>query len=125
MPPTVYRGRSATDNNLTRRPDTDTKGKPGQAPGLSTFSRLDLDVSVNAKAQVIDLELLVAPLRAIPDTIEQGGTEGHFSIAPVREDGAVDVTLLQEWAESRGTGQPHWLTEILKEAIVDTVKRAP
>ena len=43
---------------MTPRMGKDTLGRPGQAPGLSTFTFLELAVAPGDKAQVIDLDLL-------------------------------------------------------------------
>jgi hypothetical protein len=71
------------------------------------------------KAQGIDMDKLKPPLKAIPDDTTQGGTPGHFAIAPVDEKGAVDVERLEAWTMSRGTGQTHELTQILLDAVVE------
>jgi hypothetical protein len=121
----VYRSGSAREDNLTPRPGKDTVGKPGQAPGLSTFALLDLAVQLGEKAQVIDLDLLEGPLRGYEDQPGLEGTvDGHVSIAPARPDGSIDQELLTEWAGTRNTGATHWLTELVKNALVDTVKRS-
>jgi hypothetical protein len=71
------------------------------------------------KAQGIDIDKLRPPIRAIPDDPEKGGTTGHIAIAPVNENGAVDVKQLEAWAASRETGQPHAFTQILLDAVVE------
>ena len=120
----VYRSGSARDDNLTPRPGKDTAGKPGQAPGLSTFLTLELAVLPGEKAQVIDLELLEAPLHAYADEPGlEGAVEGHVSIAPAQPDGSIDQELLAAWAATRNTDATHWLTELVKNALVDTIKR--
>lgn len=102
----------------------DTIGKPGQSPGLSTYTTLELAVPPGGKAQVIALDLLQLPLRGLEDQpLLEGGREGHVSIAPTTPDGRMDQVLLEEWATTRGTDQVHWLTEIVKQALVATVRR--
>ncbi len=120
----VYRSGSAREDNLTPRPGRDTVGKPGQAPGLSTFTNLEVAVQPGDKALVIDLDLLESPLRGYEDQPGlEGAEEGHISIAPAHPDGNVDQDLLAEWAGTRSSGQTHWLTELVKKALVDTMKR--
>jgi hypothetical protein len=119
----VFRGGSHTDTNLTPRLGPDTSEERGKAPGLSTFTTLERAVKVGSKAQVIDLDLLPPPLKGIPDDPLVGGSEGHVSIAPVSPEGAVDRDLLSEWAATRETGQTHWLTVLLKDALVQTNKK--
>ncbi len=93
------------DDNLTPRPRKDTVGKPGQAPGLSTFIALELAVLPGEKAQVIDLELLGGPLRGYEDQPgSEGAVDGHVSIAPAKADRSVDQDLLDAWAATRNTG---------------------
>jgi hypothetical protein len=58
-------------------------------------------------------------LKAIPDEPRQGGTPGHYAIAPVNESGAVDVKQLEAWAASRDSGQTHELTQLLLDAVVE------
>ena len=120
----VYRSGSARDENLTPRLGKDTIGKPGQASGLSTFSLLELAVEPGGKAQVIDLEFLQSPLVGFGDEpLLEGGREGHVSIAPVNAEGKVDQPLLENWARSRGVDKAHPLTELVKQALVATVRR--
>jgi hypothetical protein len=125
MPTLVYRSGSATDDNLTPRAGKDTLSRPGQAPGLSTFTRLELTVAPGDKAQVIDLDLLQWPHRGIEDDPLDGGHEGHISIAPVTKEGEVDQELLEEWAKTRGTDRVHALTELVRNALVETNIRRP
>lgn len=94
-------------------------GRAGQAPGLS----FRLHAERNRKAQVVDFSLLTVPLAAIPDDPSKGGTPGHISVAPVDQNGDVDNNLLIEWAESRGTGKTHALTQILLDSIVGEVRK--
>jgi hypothetical protein len=110
----AYRLGSRTSDNLTPRPDKDTVGRPGQAPGLSVQST----AKSSCKSQCIDLDRLTAPLAAIPDDPSKGGTSGHIAIAPVDLDGKIDLGLLHQWAASRGTSRTHVLTQILLDAIV-------
>ncbi len=120
----VYRSGSGREDNLTPRMIKDTVGKPGQSPGLSTYTALELAVPPGGKAQVIDLDLLQLPLRGLEDQpLLEGGREGHVSIAPTTPDGEVDRVLLEEWAATRGTDQVHRLTEIVQQALVATVRR--
>jgi hypothetical protein len=120
----VYRSGSARDDNLTPRPGKDTAGKQGQAPGLSTFTTLEQAVLAGGKAQVIDLDLLGSPLHGYPDEVGfEGAVEGHVSIAPARSNGSVDHELLAEWAWTRNSEHSHWLTELIKQAHIGSVKR--
>ncbi|MGO8903456.1 MAG: hypothetical protein ACLQU5_34720 [Isosphaeraceae bacterium] len=120
----VYRSGSGREDNLTPRMIKDTVGKPGQSPGLSTYTTPELAVPPGGKAQVIDLDLLQLPLRGLEDQpLLEGGREGHVSIAPTTPDGEVDRVLLEEWAATRGTDQVHRLTEIVQQALVATVRR--
>jgi hypothetical protein len=110
----VYRRGSLTDDNFTPRAGKDTIGRPGQQAGLSASDVLP----PSGKAQGIDTGALEAPLKAIPDDPKQGGTRGHFAIAPVDVMGEVDLELLEDWAMSRGTGRRHELTQRLLDAVV-------
>jgi hypothetical protein len=118
-PVIVFRSGSHRDDNFTPRPGIDTEERPATAPGLSTFTTLEQAVQPGEKAQAIDLERLLVPLRGIPDDAEQGGTPGHVSITPVDSLGAVDQQRLQEWAAYRRTGRQHPFTRIVLEAIVE------
>jgi RHS repeat-associated protein len=104
-PSLVYRGGSATLNNLTPRPGIDTTG-------LSTYDTLEAATPPGGKAQVIDTSKLKS-LMANPDS----PPPGHVSITPGTPEGVAD------WAASRGTGQAHPYTQEVQNAIVDTVKR--
>jgi hypothetical protein len=85
---------------------------------------LELAVQPGDKAQVIDLDLLESPLRGFEDQPGlEGAVDGHVSIAPARSDGSIDEELLAAWAASRNTGTTHRLTELVKNALVDTIKR--
>jgi hypothetical protein len=111
----VYIWGNLTADNFTPRPGKDTIGGPGQKAGLSASEA----IPPGKKAQGIDTDKLKLPIKAIPDELEQGGTPGHFAIAPVDESGEVDVKQLEAWAMSRGTGQTHDFTQILLDAIVE------
>jgi hypothetical protein len=102
----VYRGGSATPDNLTPRPGIDTTG-------LSTFDNLEAATPPGGKAQVIDTSKLKPPLVATPDA----PPAGHVSIAPQ------DPALIAEWAATRGTGQIHPLTQAIMDAVIEVVKR--
>ena len=117
----VYRGGSPTDDNLTPRPNRDIAGRAGQAPGLSTWETLERAVVPGGKAQVIDLDALKAPLADFPDDPTRGGSPGHLSIAT----GVIDLGLLRDWALSRGSGTPHPLTLLIRDAIVNANVRRP
>ena len=110
----VYIWGNLTADNFTPRAGKDTIARPGQPPGLSASDV----IPPGTKAQGIDIGKLNAPLRAIPDDTEQGGTPGHFAITPIDEMGEVDFRRLQDWAMSRGTGRTHELTQILLDAVV-------
>lgn len=116
MPRLVYRRGRLDAMTFTPRLGIDTVGRPGQAPGLSTFETVRL--RRREKAQGIDLMLLQPPLRGIPDDPAAGGTAGHVSIVPVDVNGNVDQQLLDEWAASRGQSPPHPLTGDVMAAIV-------
>jgi hypothetical protein len=111
----VYIWGNLTVDNFTPRPHRDTAGRPGQQPGLSASEAIPPD----KKAQGIDTDKLKPPLRAWPDDTGQGGTPGHVAIAPVDENGEVDVENLEAWASSRGTGPTHKFTQILLDAVVE------
>ena len=110
----VYIWGNLTADNFTPRAGKDTIGRPGQQAGLSAWDV----IPPGKKAQGIDIGKLRAPLRAIPDDTKQGGTSGHFAIAPVNETSEVDLRQLEAWAMSRGTGQTHEFTQILLNAVV-------
>ena len=110
----VYIWGNLTADNFTPRAGKDTIGRPGQKAGLSASDV----IPPGRKAQGIDIGTLNAPLKAIPDDTEQGGTPRHFAIAPVDEMGEVDLGLLEDWAMSRGTGRTHELTQLLLNAVV-------
>ena len=97
-------------------------------PGSPLIGRPDTDAAkrlapvapppIPATADKFPIDKLKAPLKAIPDDTKQGGTPGHFAIAPVDEKGEVDVKQLEAWAMSRGTGETHELTQKLLDAVV-------
>jgi len=111
----VYIWGNLTIDNFTPRPGKDTIGRPGQQAGLSASDA----ILTGRKAQGIEIDRLKPPLKAIPDDPEQGGTPGHFAIAPVDKKGDVDTKQLEAWANSRGTGQTHKFTQILLNAVVE------
>jgi len=111
----VYIWGNLTSDNFTPRAGKDTVARAGQQPGLSASAA----IPPGRKAQGIDIGKLKLPLRAFPDDPQQGGTPGHFAIAPVDEKGAVDVKSLQAWAMSSGTGPCHEFTQILLDAVVE------
>jgi hypothetical protein len=121
----VYRGGSRSPDNFTPRHGKDTVGRPGQAPGLSTFENIELAAEPGEKAQVIDLSRLRPPLVGFLDDASLKGTPGHVAIAPVDATGDVDQELLEEWARTRGTDSPHRLTEMILAAVVRTNVRRP
>jgi hypothetical protein len=122
----VYRGGSDSDDNLTPRPGQDEQGQPGRAPGLSVFSNIDEAVEPGGKAQGIDLDQLGEPLRPFPDDPKlEGGVSGHLSIAPATSQGELDRSLLSEWAATRKSGRVHWLTTLLRNALVQPAIRRP
>ena len=112
---TVYIWGNLTSDNFTPRPGKDTIGRPGQKAGLSASGA----IPPGRKAQAVDTDKLKAPLTAIPDDTTQGGTSGHFAIAPVDANGEVDVQQLESWAASRGTGRVHELTQLLLDVVVE------
>lgn len=111
----VYIWGNLTSDNFTPRPGKDTVGRPGQQAGLSASGA----VPPGRKGQAIDTEKLRSPLKAIPDDTAQGGSAGHFAIAPVNAMGDVDVEQLHAWAQSRGTGRTHKFTQALLDAVVE------
>jgi hypothetical protein len=111
----VYIWGNLTCDNFTPRSGKDTIGRPGQQAGLSASDA----IPPRRKAQGIDTDKLKPPLKAIADDPTQGGTPGHFAIAPVDEVGEVDSKWLDAWAMSRGTGQTHELTQLLLDAVVE------
>jgi hypothetical protein len=111
----IYIWGNLTSDNFTPRPGKDTIGRPGQHAGLSGWDA----IPAGRKAQGIDLDRLKPPLKVFPDDPQAGGTRGHFAIAPVDEDGDVNLTELDDWARSRGTGQTHPFTQILLDAVVE------
>jgi hypothetical protein len=110
----VYIWGNLTRDNFTPRPGKDTVGRLGQSAGLSASGT----VPRGRKSQGIDTEKLKPPLKAIPDDIGRGGTAGHFSIAPVGDDGEVDLMQLETSARTRGSPETHELTQILLDAVV-------
>jgi hypothetical protein len=111
----VYIWGNLTSDNFTPRSGKDTVGKPGQQAGLSASEA----IPPGRKAQGINVDKLKLPLKAVPDDPTQGGTPGHFAIAPVDEKGEVDVKQLEAWARSRGSGQTHEFTQLLLDAVVE------
>jgi len=107
----VYRGGSATDQNLTPRAPQDLTG---DKRGLSTFSSPE-QVEKNGfkKAQEIDVGRLGDELDAIPNG--SGPNDSHVSIRPDN-----DVKLL-DWANSRAFGG-HTYTAAVRRAILRETK---
>jgi len=107
----VYRGGSATDQNLTPRAPQDLTG---DKRGLSTFSSPE-QVEKNGfkKAQEIDVGRLGDELDAIPNG--SGPNDSHVSIRPDN-----DVKLL-DWANSRASGG-HTYTAAVRRAILRETK---
>lgn len=119
----VYRSGPATTVNLTPRSGKDTIGRPGKSPGLSVFDSLERAARLGAKViQIIDLDLLRPPLRAFPDVVDLGGSEGHLAIAPATATGEVDLVRLEEWAGWRLSGQIHEFTRLVDRAVVGKEK---
>jgi len=107
----VYRGGSATDQNLTPRNPQDVIG---EKRGLSTFSNpAQVEKNGFKKAQEIDAGRLGDELDAIPNG--SGPNDSHVSIRP--DD---DVKLL-DWANSRAAGG-HPYTKAVRGAILREVK---
>ncbi len=100
----VYRGGSATDDNLTPRPGKDTTGPKR---GLSTFDTPEKAAKTGAKYQIIDTDKLKR-LKPHKDK------SGHVSLRPATQK------ELDDWAASRGNPdkQPHPLTDETRRAIV-------
>lgn len=95
----VYRGGSGTPTNLTPRPN-DIGGLSGNVNPMP------------GKNQVIDTSKL-DQLCAVCDNPKTG----HVSIKPK------DMSQMQGWIDSRGSGTTHPLTQELMDAVVDQVKR--
>ena len=110
----VYIWGNLTVDNFTPRPGMDIISKPGQQAGLSAWDVAPL----GKKAQGIDITMLKALLKAIPDDAALGGVSGHLAIAPVDDKGEVDIRRLEDWAMARGTGRTHELTQLLFNAVV-------
>jgi len=108
----VYRGGSATPDNLTPRPGVDTTG-------ISTFDSLEAAIGPGGKAQKIDLQKVGDPLVGVPDA----PPPGHVSVRPGAELTADVVKAIEDWAATRGTGGVHPYTQSLLDAIVETVRR--
>ncbi|MDB6066116.1 MAG: repeat protein [Pedosphaera sp.] len=104
-PEIVFRGGSATADNLTPRPGKDPTG-------LSTFESIEAATPPGGKAQIIDTSKL-GSLKPVPDA----PPPGHVSITPK------NPALLEPWTATRGTGQIHPLTQELIDAIIGEVKR--
>jgi len=111
----VYRYGSATDDALTPRPK-DLAATPGADPGLS----VDFNPPPpGQKAQRLDLSRLDGTgLGYFPDDPAAGGKQGHGVIAPVNDAGKLDLVLLQEWSDTRGSGSRHKFTEAVANAII-------
>jgi hypothetical protein len=96
----------------------------GLFPGLSVEDELgDAIDDRNKKAQKLDLSKLQPPLAYFPDDpMVEGGRIGHGVIAPVSENGGVDVAALAEWASCRQSqgDTPHLLTQLVIDAIVES-----
>ena len=110
----VYVWGNLTADNFTPRPGRDTVGRAGQEPGLSAFQT----PPAGRKSQGIDLDSLRLPLKAFFDKPDEGGTEGHVSIAPADHSGKIDAKALEEWVAFRMTGQVHPFTQIIFDAVV-------
>ncbi|MDX5405751.1 MAG: hypothetical protein LPK11_01750 [Chromatiaceae bacterium] len=95
----VYRGGSGTPTNLTPRAK-DTTGLSGNVNPMP------------GKNQVIDTSKL-DKLCAVCDNAKTG----HVSIKPK------DMSQMQGWIDSRGSGTAHPLTQELMDAVVDQVKK--
>ncbi len=95
----VYRGGSGTPTNLTPRAK-DTTGLSGNVNPMP------------GKNQVIDTSKL-DKLCAVCDNAKTG----HVSINPK------DMSQMQGWIDSRGSGTTHPLTQELMGAVVDQVKK--
>ena len=108
----AYRNGPRSMRNLTPRPDKDVSSEPGKA-GLSAFQALEDAIKLGARGQKIDLAKLAHPLAAFLED------DGHIGIVPVKSDGSIDVTLLQQWADTRNVDSPHPLAVILDQAIVE------
>lgn len=103
-PPLIYRGGSASADNLTPRPIKDKDG-------LSAFTTPEAAAPNGGRVQVIDTTLF-RTLRAVLDN----KPPGHVTIVPLKR------SLLPEWMRSRGGAVPHPLTQELQGAIVGTEK---
>lgn len=111
----IYVWGNLTADNFTPRPEKDTLGKPGQMPGLSALKY----VPQGNKAQGIEMESIQLPLKTFPDDVARGGSPDHFAIAPIDENGEVDLEALRDWASYRKSGKTHKLTQSLLSAVVE------
>jgi hypothetical protein len=122
-----FRVGSRTNQALTPRPGADTVAAAGLTPGLSVEAQLeDALSSENRKAQKIDLTRLRLPLAYFPDPVGvEGARPGHGVIAPVGDEGLVDMAVLLEWASCRQSQAetPHPLTQLVIDAIVENDAR--
>lgn len=110
VPRLAFRSASGTPKSLTPR----LRDTEGSKRGLSAFlDAADVPGGRPTKVQVIDLERLRSPLRAMPD-----GT--HIAIVPVSPDGSIDDAALQAWAAARdAAGETiHEFTQLVLDAVV-------
>lgn len=120
----LYRAGSATAKNLSPRSGIDTADLPGRPPGLSFFStpQAALGAKGAGKVQVLETSDLPADLRLSADDPTEGGTAGHFTLAPVDGSGLVDKARLEEWASRRDGVDVDPLVEAVRSAIVQECK---
>jgi|ERR1019366_6618751 hypothetical protein len=113
----VYRSGSRQPRAMTPRLEKDVCDAPGNA-GLSAYVAIEDAVDPGAWCQKIDVAKLTAPLAAYLEL------DGHVGITPVKSDGSIDVELLTDWASSRGVEPAHGFTNIVLDAIDETIRRS-
>ena len=112
----VYRSGSRSPRSMTPRLEKDVAEEPGKA-GLSAYLTLEDAIDPGDWCQKLDVAKLTVPLAAYLES------DGHVAIAPVKDDGNIDVALLTEWASARGIEPPHALTNIVLSAVAETIQR--
>ena len=100
--------------------------KPGQVTRSFNIRRASrYAVEPGGKAQVDRPRPSASRLRGFADRPRRRrSVEGHISIAPATSEGHVDQALAGRSGLGAGNSDSlHWLTVLIKEALVDTVRR--